>query len=215
MHPYRSRLAPVAVAIALAAGLPQSVRALTLADLDAGGGFAAGPLTFSEFDVVVAGDVSLDLSDYPVQALADGFRLSGPLTALLGEEATLLVSFVVEAASGWFVEGASLFSPLVAAGDGSAALVSDSLLEPGGNPLATLLALNVFGDGSDFSDSAGFAATSRVEVVKVISLTSGVFAAVPHVDQRFFTVPEPLTLVLLAGGLSGLAVAGRRRAMVA
>jgi len=203
----------MALAIALAAGVPQAARALTLADLDAGGSFSVGALTFSDFDVLVAGDVSADLSDYPVQLLSDGFRLAGPLTVMFGEEATLLVSFAVEAAAG--IDGASLFSPLVAAGPGSAALVSDSLLDASSNPLATLLALNVFGGGSDFSDSVGFGATTRLEVVKVISLASGVIAAVPHVDQRFSVVPEPLTLAMLASGLTGLAVAGRRRAMVA
>jgi len=213
MQLLRSVLFPIALAIALAAGVPQAARALTLADLDAGGSFSVGALTFSDFEVLVAGDVSADLSEYPVQILADGFRLAGPLSVMFGEEATVLVSYVVEAAAG--IDGASLFAPLVAAGPGSGALVSDSLLDGNGDPLATLLALNVFGDGSDFSDSAGFVATTKLEVVKVLSLTSGVIAAIPHVDQHFSVVPEPLTLAMLASGLSGLAVAGRRRAMVA
>jgi len=213
MQLFRSVLFPIALAIALAAGVPQAARALTLADLDAGGSFSVGSLTFSDFDVLVTGDVSADLSDYPVQLLADGFRLAGIPCLTLGEEATVLVSYVVESALG--IDGASLFAPLVAAGAGAAALVSDSLLDEDGDALATLLALNVFGDGSDFSDSAGFVATTKLQVVKVISLTTGVVAAVPHVDQRFSVVPEPLTLVMLASGLSGLAMVGRRRAMVA
>jgi hypothetical protein len=213
MQVLRSRLVPIALAIALAAGVPQAARALTLADLDAGGSFSVGALTFSDFDVLVAGDLSTDLSDYPVQLLADGFRLAGPLSVMFGEEATVLISYAVEAAAG--IDSASLFAPLVAAGTDSGALVSDSLLDENSDPLATLLALNVFGDGSDFSDAAGFAATTKLQVVKVISLTSGVIAAVPHVDQRFSVVPEPLTLAMLASGLTGLAVSGRRRAMVA
>lgn len=209
----RSCVFVMASAIALAAGVPQAARALTLADLDAGGSFSVGGLTFSDFDVLVAGDLSADLSDYPVQILADGFRVGGPMPVLFGEEGTLLLSYVVEAAAG--IDGASLFAPLVAAGPGSAALVSDSLLDGNGDLLATLLALNAFGNGSDLDDAAGFAATTKVQVVKVIDLTSGVVAAVPHVDQHFSLVPEPLPLAMLAMGLCGLAMAGRRRVMVA
>jgi hypothetical protein len=214
MQVFRAWWFPIAAAIVLAAGVPQPARALTLADLDAGGGFSVGALTFSEFDVLVTGDLSADLADYPVQLLGDGFRLTGPFSVTLGEEATMLISYVVEAAAG--IDGASLFSPLVAVGTGAAALVSESLLAGcSGSPLATLLALNVVGDANVPSDAAGFPAATKIEVVKVISLTSGVLAVLPHVDQRFAAVPEPLPLTLLAGGLTGLAVAGRRRAMVA
>lgn len=210
MQVFRAWWFPIAAAIVLAV---QPARALTLADLDAGGGFSVGGLTFSDFEVLVSGDVSIDLAEYPVQLLGDGFRLTGPLAVLLGTKATVLVSYVVEAAAG--IEGASLFSPLVAEGTGAAALVSESLFDGGGNPLATMLALNVVGGSSDPSDAAGFAAVTKIEVVKVIGLTSGLLAAAPHVDQRFTLVPEPLPLALLAGGLTGLAVAGRRRAVVA
>jgi hypothetical protein len=213
MQLFRSYWLAFASAIALAAGVPQAARALTLAGLDAGGSFSVGSLTFSDFDVLVTGDVPADLSGYPVQLLADGFRLTGIPCLTLGEQATVLVSFVVESALG--IDGASLFAPLVAVGAGAAALVSDSLLDEGGDPLATLLALNAFGDPADLSDAASFGPVPKLQVVKVISLTSGVVAAAPHVDQRFSVVPEPLTLAMLASGLSGLAMAGRRRAMVA
>jgi hypothetical protein len=203
----------MAAAVALAVGVPQPARALSLADLDAGGGFSVGSLTFSDFDVLVSGDVPADLSAYPVQLLADGFRLTGIPCLTFGEEGTVLVSYVVESALG--IDGASLFAPLVAAGAGAAALVSDSLLDEGGDPLAALLALRAFGEPPDLADAASFAAVTKLQVVKVISLTSGIVAAAPHVDQRFSVVPEPLTLAMLASGLIGLAVSGRRRAMVA
>lgn len=206
----------IALAIALVAGIPHAAHALTLADLDAGASFGVGSITFSDFEISVAGDLSVDLADYPVQLLGDGFRIAGPLTMLLGDEGTLLVSYVAETAAGVFLDGAALFSPLVAVGSGAAALVSESLLGPGGVPVGTLLALNV--DGGDppvFSDSVGFAAVSRLEVVKVVGLQSGTVAIAPHVDQRFSVVPEPLTLAMVGSGLVGLALSGRRRAVVA
>lgn len=215
MQGFRSWLVPIAGAIALAAAAPQSAQALTLADLEAGGSFDVGALTFSDFDVLVAGDASADLSGYAVQLLGDGFRIAGPLSTLFDEEATLLVSYVVEASGSFGIGGASLFSPLVAAGDGAAALVSDAIFDADGNPLAQLLALSVFGVGSAFSDSASFAEETKLQVVKVVALGGGVFSAAPHVDQRFLAIPEPITLAMLAGGLIGLAVTGRRRAMVA
>lgn len=205
----------IALAIALVAGVPHAAKALTLADLDAGGSFAVGSITFSDFEISVAGDLSVDLSNYPVQLLSDGFRIAGPLTVLLGGAGTLLVSYVAETA-GPLLNGAKLFAPLAAVGPGSAALVSESLLGPGSVLLGTLLALNVEGGGLPvLSDSIGFAGVSRLEVVKVVGLQSSIFATAPHVDQRFSVVPEPVTLVMLSAGLVGLTISGRRRAVVA
>lgn len=205
----------MALAIALVAGVPHAAHALTLADLDAGGSFDVGSITFSDFEISVAGDLSVDLSNYPVQLLSDGFRIAGPLTMLLGGTGTLLVSYVAET-TGPLLNGAKLFAPLVAVGPGSAALVSESLLGPGSVLVGTLLALAVEGGGPPvLSDSVGFAGVSRLEVVKVVGLQSSILATAPHVDQRFSVVPEPLTLVMLSGGLVGLTISGRRRAVVA
>ncbi len=209
-------LRSIALALALFVGVPRAVQALTLADLDAGASFGVGSITFSDFEISVTGDLSVDLSDYPVQLLGDGFRIAGPIAVLLGEEGTLLMSYVAETTAGVFLDGAALFSPLVAVGSGAAALVSESLLGPGGVPVGTLLALAVAGgDPAVLSDSVGFAQMSRIEVVKVVALQSGIIAVVPHVDQRFSVIPEPLTLVMLASGLAGLTLSGRRRAVVA
>jgi hypothetical protein len=202
-----------AIALLLAARAP-SARALTLADLDGGAGFAAGPLTFTDFAVVPSGDISLDLSDYPVQVLADGFRISGPLSVLLGDAGTLLISYTVSALDP-IVYGASLVAPGTTIGNGAQAWVGESILDTASLPLASLFAFTVSGVGSDPSDTAAFGAVAQVQVVKTVHVGSGLFAALPFVDQHFLFVPEPLTLVLLTLGLGGLALWGRRHGALA
>lgn len=196
------------IAAAYLAAAP-AARALTLADLAAGASFAAGPLTFSEFEVAVSGDLSLDLADYPVQVLADGFRLSGPLSALLGDAGTLLLSYSVSTMD-TIVVGASLFAPGTAIGDGAQAWAAETMLDAANAPLAALFTYAVAGVGSDGFDAASFAPVSFVQVAKTLHVGSGLFAALPIVEQRFLFVPEPLTLILLALGVGGLAVFGRR-----
>lgn len=197
----------MAVGIAVMLAAP-SARALTLADLEGGGSFGAGPLTFSNFEISVGGDLSLDLTDYPVQILADGFLVSGPLSVLFADAGTLLLSYTVSAIAP--IGGASLFAPAETIGEGAQAWVSSSLLDAASLPLASLFVFDVEGVGATPSASAGFAPVSVLQVVATANVASGVFAALPVIDQRFLVVPEPLTLMLLALGLGGLAAWGRR-----
>jgi hypothetical protein len=203
------RIAAVALWLLQAIALSHSTRALTLSDLAAGGSFSAGPLTFDDFEISVAGDLSAQLDDYAVQVLGDGFRLSGPLSVLSGDSGTLLVSYRVSAPAD-LIAGASLLAPGVAIGAGSQAWVGESLLD-GADVLGSLFVFDIAGVGSSPADSVGFAPVSHVEVAKSVHLGSGLFAALTVVDQRFFVVPEPLTLLLLVVGLLGLAASGRQR----
>lgn len=199
-----------ALVLAFTAIVPRGAGALTLADLDAGGSFSAGSLTFDDFDVVIAGDLSVDLTDYAVQVLADGFRISGLISAILGGSGTLLVSYEVSALSP-IISGASLLAPGATVGTGAQALVVESLLGPGSEVLGELFVFDVEGVGADPDDSAGFTPVSSVSVAKTVVVGGGMLAAIPMLEQRFLAVPEPLPLILIGSGLAGLAIAGRRR----
>jgi hypothetical protein len=199
-----------ALVLAFAAIVPRGAGALTLADLDAGGSFSAGSLTFDDFDVVIAGDLSVDLTDYAVQVLADGFRISGLISAILGGSGTLLVSYEVSALSP-IISGASLLAPGATVGTGAQALVVESLLGPGSEVLGELFVFDVEGVGAGLDDTAGFTPVSSVSVAKTVVVGGGMLAAIPMLEQRFLAVPEPLPLILIGSGLAGLAIAGRRR----
>jgi hypothetical protein len=188
-------------------------RALTLADLDGGGSFSVAGLTFANFAATVTGDISLDLADYPVQLLADGFRLSGPLSVLLGDAGTLLLSYQVTATDPILV-GASLFAAGTTIGAGAQAWVGESLLGPANEVLGSLFSYDIEGVGSVPSDFVAFGAVPQISVAKTVSLGSGLFAAIPVIDQRFQFIPEPVAMWLLTLGLVGLAWWRPRRRLV-
>jgi hypothetical protein len=198
-----------ALGVLLAAYAPPGARALTLADLAGGGGFSAGALSFADFQVSIAGDLSPDLTDYAVQVLADGFRLTGPLSALLGGTGTLLLSYDVTAA-GPVIDGASLFAPGTTIGAGALTWVGESVFAPGDVPIASLFVFDIEGVGSDPSDAASFAPQSAISVAKSVQVGGGSFAVIPVLDQRFSLVPEPWSLLMVSSGLLGLALWSQR-----
>jgi hypothetical protein len=139
-----------------------------------------------------------------VQPLADGFRLSGPLSVLLGDTGTLLLSYTVSAADP-ILTGASLFAAGIAIDPGAQAWVGESLIGPGNAVLGSLFVYAIDGVGAVPSDAVAFAPVAQVGVAKTVNLASGTFAAIPVVDQRFVLVPEPIATWLLTLGLVGLA----------
>jgi hypothetical protein len=155
--------------------------------------------------------VSLDLDAYAVQVLSDGFRISGPMTALLGEVGTLLLSYTVTSSVPDSIVGASLFADGLAVGAGSAALVAESVFDVANVPLGSMVVYDVTGVGSIDLASTSFAGVSGLSVAKTLQVKSGTFAAIPFADQHFVVVAEPVTFFMLGAGMMGLLVGGRRR----
>lgn len=195
-----------------------SAQALTLADLAAGGSLTSGNglLLFDDFDFVVSGALSTDLSNYSVVALDDGFRIAGPIGVAENGVGDLLLEYSVSTTGeGTQISGASLLFNGAASGEGSLASVSEDFF---GRPSPVFigdLLVGVTGGGiSDKTDELGLEPTVELRVLKDILVIGGEqgFATISAVDQRFATVPEPGTALLLGLGLAGLAFAGRRRA---
>jgi hypothetical protein len=190
------------------AGLNQA-SALSLDALDEGGSLESGALTFSDFDVVVTGAVSADLSLYDVSAIDDGFAITGPISAADGEQGDLFVEFTVSVSSG-AISGVGLSFNGAAAGAGSDASVVETFE---GISDLELFVFATGGGGLDLIDEADLSATSlRVaKDILVDSTEGGGIAVISRVEQTFEVVPEPAAAVLLGMGLVGVAFLRRRQ----
>lgn len=199
-----------AFTLLIGAAAPRPASGVTLGSLAGGGVLTVGSLTFSNFEVLVGGSMPSTLDDYPVQALGGGFRLSGPLSALFGSSGTLLLSYDVATSAPGGIFAASLFADGIVVGDGAQTIVAESIFGADDAPLGSLFTYAATGAAARVSDAMDLAGVPSLRVVKTIGVRSGILAAVPFIDQRFTVVPEPLPVMMLFGGLAGLARAGRR-----
>lgn len=193
----------------IALGVPAKGSALTLADLTAPGAtLSLGRIQISDVHTLVTGQLSSDLSVYGVQALDDGFRVSGGLITLAEQVGTLTLSYTVTADTGIEISGALLIADGFVLEDGSYVVVSETFLTV--DPIDSLEVYSIGGDGSVTSAMRAFPVRSELDVVTTIQLGGGMLATAPFVDQGFATVPEPSTALMLLLGLIGLAWSGSR-----
>lgn len=226
------KLAVTAVAFALALGLSLAgatgARAIPLSTLVGGGPVVVGDLVFSDFEVVITGDLISNLSFYNVNFGGDGFVLVGPLSAADGEVGLMDLSFNVSTVDpSKSIVSAELFANNLAFGVGAQAAVDELLSDASSNTL--LAALSTFDTGATagdaiFQDDTALPGVQSLDVFKSIFLDSmlvggalGGSARIGMIRQSFAVVPEPSTLALLTLGLLGLVAAGspRRQAIPA
>ena len=202
-------LAAAGLLFVLFAATPAS--SLTLMDLNNGASFSSGPITF-EFataSVVISGAISTDLSNYEVVTIAGGFGIRGPITVADGNVGDIALAFTVQ--SQVLIVGASLFADVAASGSGATANVVETI-DTGATGLLEMFVFATGDGGLTLVDDVVFAGATSLFITKdiaVVSTAPGQTATVSIVNQ-VFTIPEPASLALLAAGLAGLLIAGRR-----
>lgn len=177
-----------------------------------------GNFTFSGFGANVSGAISHNLSDYNMQALTSGFRLTGAFLVADGNFGDMVLSYTATAKPGILITDAHLFAnpsfdgidlPPGMGGGVNETIFSNDI------PIAQLSVAASSGGFVKLTDSAVFAGTPSITVLKDISVSSfgGAGGSVTHISvvDQTFTIPEPGTLLLASAGLLGLATLGRKR----
>jgi hypothetical protein len=214
------RKAALGLSAALVLALAGGAKGTTLADLAGGKSLTAGGLTFSDFNITVTGSLDPNLADYKVLNLSDGFRIAGGFAAFDAEQGDMLLTYNVSTGcSGPACTGVT--SPVndirvvfngVAVGSHSGANAVESV-SSNGTPIASADVFNIAGGSTQLIDAATFVPRTNFTVDKDILVKAGAggMATISFVNQEFSVVPEPGSLVLIAGGLASLLALCRKR----
>jgi len=179
-----------------------------------------GNFTFGDFGASVSGAISSNLSDYNVQALTSGFRVTGAFLVADGNFGDMVLSFSVTPKQGILITDAHLFFNGSFNGNappGMGTSVNETIFDSNNDPIAQLSVATSSGGLQKLTDDAIFSPVPSITVLKDIALSSygGTGGSVAHIsiiDQKFTFVPEPGTLLLGSAGLLGIALLGRKRA---
>jgi hypothetical protein len=206
-----------AAAVSLLAGIafssPATAATFTLAELDAGTGFAIGSLQFSDWMFDDSGS-TVDPSVVTVETIESetvpGFVIHGN-GELTGELARLDYQYTITTTDG-LVVGAGLLwlTESFASADAS---IDVTLQET--QTAALMLEVGVDAGVEDLSDSGvlqtplGELALRSVVEMDIAGIEGDV--AVSSYATLFTIIPEPGTALLMGLGLAGLTVVGRRR----
>lgn len=205
---FGSRILALAASLAICLGIPATTSALSLAELIVPGASfdADNGTTFSNFAVKIKGrGLSRNLSDYLIVPTSDGFELAGEFN---NDPKGGKIKLTYEVA-GLDLRGAALEMPVNSGLEGYVA-IKEAVF--GRKKLARLYISTKRGLTSD---EAMFEALSTLAVRSKIRIRGDYFQngsnAVIDSSVTATFVPEPTTALMLAGGLGGLAAAGRRR----
>jgi len=203
----------------------------TLQALVGGASFTSGNglFTFSAFSANLTTGLDPDLTKYTVNVLDDGFELLGPIGAADGEQDDLLLSYDVEATQGKIVAATLYFNGQVLPPiNGVAASISEDWFDASNgapnllNPVASGFVARTGGGLNSPTDDVSFGAGyTKLRAEKDVlvdarvlngsdQIVPGTVAAISVIRQTY-AIPEPGTALLLAAGLAGLAVSGRKR----
>jgi len=187
-------------------------RGTTLANLNGGQSLTVGGSTFSDFTITVTGSLDPNLADYKVLTLSDGFRIAGGFKAVDAEQGDMLISYDVSAGTSSPVNDIRLTFNGFAVGPHSGANVAETL-SSNGSSVASANVFSIAGGTTQLVDTQTFTPQTSFSVDKdiLVKAGSGGLATISFIDQEFSVVPEPSSLVLAGGGLTGLLVFGRKR----